>query len=81
MARPLRGGEGVRAWPLRKNAVFRSSKIILEKKFVATKLEGGGKALVAGPLKNAASLSNHLAEEPCLDLTCIHAVNGTIEEG
>ena len=37
----------------KKKNVFWSSKKILEKKIVATKLEGGGgKALVARPLKN-----------------------------
>jgi len=44
-----RGGE-VRAWPLKKRLFFEALKKIWNF-FVATKLEGGDKALVAGPLK------------------------------
>ena len=47
MAWPLRGGGGLRAWPLRIKAL---KKILTN--IVATKLEGeGGKAFVAGPLQ------------------------------
>ena len=52
VARPLIKGGGGRAWPLRKNNFLEAR----EKKFlkkVAAKLEGGGKALVAGLLKKS----------------------------
>ena len=45
-----RGGGGVRAWPLRKNTVFWSSKKTLENILWPLSSRGGGKALVAGPL-------------------------------
>ena len=61
MARLLRrGGEGVRAGPPRKKNFF----LKLEKN-EATKLEGGGgKALVAGPLKKITFLRLPLARLP-----------------
>ena len=43
----LRGGGGLRAWPLRKNTFFWSSRKKNPKNVVATKLEGEGD-LVAG---------------------------------
>ena len=47
-----RGGGGVRAWPLRKKKTFFEALKKIPPKNMTTKLEeGGGKALVAGPLK------------------------------
>ena len=47
VARPLRGGGGLRAWPLRKRPLFETLKKNLGTKFVATKLEGeGGKTVI-----------------------------------
>ena len=71
---------GVRAWPLRKNTVFEALK--KSGKNLATKLErGGGKALVAGPLKKdryffAASLTVSLAITVPQPL-CLFAVLGS----
>ena len=42
---------GVRAWPLGQKPFFEAQKKNSGNFFVATKLQGGGKALVAGPLK------------------------------